>query len=68
MILETFYYLYKSGLLLGISYLNINEEERYRDNLQELVKARANNLNTPQDNSNRINVSDEDKPFINDIV
>lgn len=49
----------------GISYLNINEEQKYRQNLQDSEKLRANSSNAPQD---IIPISNEDKPFIDKIV
>lgn len=53
---------------LGIPYLNLSEETKYKENLDEIQKIRANNLLTEQQQNGRIQIPKNDRQFINQIL
>lgn len=56
-------------LFLGISYLNINEEEKYNKYIEDMENSKANFQQKQQeDKDNRIQIPNEDKPFIDSIM
>lgn len=49
--------------------MNIQEEEKYKQRLEDSQKVRANNLNPVQnDTADHIAIPPEDQPFIDDIL
>lgn len=57
-------------IFIGIPYLNLSEETKYKQNLDEAQKFRANNLSkeSQQVGLNRIAIPKEDRPFIDQIL
>lgn len=54
---------------VGIPYLNLSEETKYKENLDEAQKTRANKLSADsQQNGNRISIPNENRSFVNDIL
>lgn len=51
----------------GIPYLNLAEESKYKENLDEAQKIRANNL-SGESQQNRIPIPKEDAPFVKQIL
>lgn len=56
------------NIILGIPYLNLSEETKYKENLDEIQKIRANNLLSEPPQNNRIPIPKEDRLFINQIL
>lgn len=52
----------------GIPYLNLSEETKYKENLDEAQKIRASNRSDAQQNGNHIAIPKDDRPFINQVL